>query len=138
MDFANFGVVSFTSQAKVAPFVDYLEKGKLMATRCEKCKRSFFPPRLDCPNCVSGEIEWFEISGIGTLLSFTVVNYGPSGFENDTPYALGIAKFEEGVKVLGRISKDVDPADIKVGMKVKLTPTKIDGGRVAYEMKAAQ
>lgn len=138
MDFGNFGVVSFTSQAKVSPFVDYLEKGKFMATKCKKCKKSFFPPQLDCPNCISSEVEWFEISSLGTLLTFTMVNYGPSGFENDAPYTLGIAEFEEGVKVLGRISKDVATEDIRIGMKVKLSPTKINGGRVAYEMKPAQ
>ena len=137
MDFGSFGVVSFTSQAKVAPFIDYLEKGKFMTTRCKKCKKAFFPPQADCPNCLSSETEWFEISGAGTLRTFTTVNYGPSGFENDAPYTLGIAEFEESVKVMGRISKEIKPENIKIGMRVKLAPTRINGGRVSYEMKLA-
>ena len=41
MDFGNFGTVSFTKQAKAAPFVDYLAEGKFMATQCKKCGNKF-------------------------------------------------------------------------------------------------
>jgi len=135
MGFEKFGVVSFTSDAKVAPLVDYLEKGKVMMTKCQQCGKAFFPPKADCPRCVSSNVEWLEISSIGTLLAFTVVNYGPSGFENDTPYTLGIAEFEEGVKVLGRVSKAISPEDIKVGMRVKLAPLKLANEQIIYEMQ---
>ena len=135
MGFEKFGIVSFTSDAKVAQFVDYLEQGKVMTTKCPQCGRVFFPPKADCPRCMSSDMEWIEINSTGTLLTFAVVNYGPSGFENDTPYTLGIAEFEEGVKILGRVSKEVAPEDITVGMKVKLTPVKLTNERVIYEMK---
>lgn len=138
MGFEKFGVVSFTSDAKVAPLVDYLEKGKVMMTKCQQCGKAFFPPKADCPRCVSSNVEWLEISSIGTLLTFTVVNYGPSGFENDTPYTLGIAEFEEGVKVLGRVSKAISPEDIKVGMRVKLAPLKLANEQIIYEMRRSQ
>ena len=135
MGFEKFGAVSFTSDAKVAPFVDYLEEGKVMATKCRKCGKAFFPPKSDCPGCLSSDVEWLEVSGTGTLLTYTVVNYGPSGFENDAPYTLGIAEFGEGVKVLGRVSKQVSPDDIKVGMRVKLAPIKLNEERITYEFK---
>lgn len=138
MGFEKFGVVSFTSDAKVAPLVDYLEKGKVMMTKCQQCGKAFFPPKADCPKCVSSNVEWLEISSTGTLLTFTVVNYGPSGFENDTPYTLGIAEFEEGVKVLGRVSKEISPEEIKVGMRVKLTPVKLANEQIIYEMQRSQ
>ena len=133
MLFDNFGVISFTSDAKVSPFVGYLEKGKVMATRCQTCGRVFFPPKIDCPDCIVSTIEWVEISSIGTLLTFTVVHYGPSGFENEVPYILGIAQFSEGIKVLGRMSKTVNPNDVEVGMKVKLSPVKMSSERLIYE-----
>lgn len=135
MGFEKFGVVSFTSDAKVAPLVDYLAKGKVMMTKCRQCGKAFFPPKADCPKCVSSNVEWLEISSTGTLLTFTVVNYGPSGFENDTPYTLGIAEFEEGVKVLGRVSREISPEEIKVGMRVKLTPVKLANEQIIYEMQ---
>jgi len=138
MGFEKFGVVSFTSDAKITPLVDYLEKGKVMMTKCQQCGKVFFPPKADCPRCVSSNVEWLEITSTGTLLTFTVVNYGPSGFENDTPYTLGIAEFEEGVRVLARVSREISPEDIKVGMRVKLTPVKLANEQIIYEMQRSQ
>lgn len=134
MGFEKYGIVSFTAEAKVAPFVDYLVQGKIMTTKCKECGKIFFPPKADCPRCLSSNIEWTEINSTGTLLTFTKVNYGPSGFENETPYILGIAEFEEGVKILGRVSKEINPKDVAVGMKVRLAPAKLANERLIYEI----
>ena len=134
MSFDNFGTVSFTAEAKASDFVDYLEKGKVMATRCRRCGTNYFPPRLDCPKCLLSDIEWFEIKGGGRLDTYTIVNYGPAGFEDDTPYILAIADFD-GVRVFGRLSKDIKESDIKLGMGVKVIPVKLPGDRIAYEFQ---
>ena len=136
MDFGNFGTVSFTKQAKVAPFVDYLFQGKVMGTKCKKCGAKFFPPRADCPYCLTSEMDWFEVASIGSLLTFTTVTYGPLGFEADAPYVVGIVEFQEGVKVLSRVSKKIDSKNIKIGMKLKVTPVKLSEEKVTYEFTA--
>lgn len=134
MSFDNFGTVSFTAEAKASDFVDYLEKGKVMATRCRRCGTNYFPPRLDCPKCLLSDVEWFEIKGGGRLATYTIVNYGPAGFEDDTPYILAIADFD-GVRVFGRLSKDIKESDIKLGMGVKVIPVKLPGDRIGYEFQ---
>jgi len=134
VSFENFGVVSFTTETKASDFVSYLEKGKVMATRCRRCGTNYFPPRMDCPKCVGSDVEWFEIKGNGRLITYTVVNYGPTGFENDAPYTLGIADFDE-VRVFGRISKSTKESDIKPGMGVKVLPVKLPGSRIGYEFQ---
>ncbi|MFO7772535.1 MAG: Zn-ribbon domain-containing OB-fold protein [Dehalococcoidia bacterium] len=136
MGFENFGIVSFTTQGKASDFVDYLEKGKVMATRCLRCGISYFPPRLDCPKCPGSEVEWFEIKGNGRLSTYTVVNYGPTGFEEDAPYTLAIADFD-GVRVFGRLSKSIKESDIKPGMGLKVVPVKLSGDRIGYEFQRA-
>lgn len=136
MSFENFGVVSFTSKTKASDFVEYLEKGKVMATRCRKCGTNYFPPRMDCPKCVGSDVEWFEIKGNGSLVTYTIVNYGPTGFENDAPYILAIADFD-GVRVFGRLSKSMKEGDIKPGMLVKVVPAKLADDRIGYEFQKA-
>jgi uncharacterized OB-fold protein len=133
MDFGNFGTVSFTKEAKAVPFVEYLGQGKVMGTKCKKCGRNYFPPRMDCPYCIDSEVEWFEIAGKGKLLTFTQVHYGPLGFEEDAPYVLGIVQFPEGVRVLSRISKAINPDTIKIGMELKVKPIKLSEEKVTYE-----
>jgi uncharacterized OB-fold protein len=130
----NFGVVSFTAETKASDFVDYLEKGKVMATRCRRCGTNYFPPRVDCPKCIGSGVEWFEINGNGRLVTYTVVNYGPTGFEEDAPYTLAVADFD-GVRVFGRLSKDIKESDIKPGMGLKVLPVKLHGDRIGYEFQ---
>lgn len=137
MSLENFGTVSFTTEAKAADFVTYLEQGKVMATRCRKCETSYFPPRMDCPKCLISDIEWFEIKGRGKLATYTVVNYGPTGFEDDAPYTLAIAEFGDGIRMFGRLSRDIDEGDIKLGMALKVVPVKLPGGRVTFEFSRA-
>ena len=134
MSFENFGVVSFTTETKASDFVGYLEKGKVMATRCRRCGTNYFPPRMDCSKCVGSDVEWFEIKGNGRLVTYTVVNYGPTGFEDDAPYTLAIADFD-GVRVFGRLSKGIKEIDIKPGMELKILPVKLPGGRIGYEFQ---
>jgi hypothetical protein len=83
--FSKFGTVSFTSITKTNDFVDYLEQGKVMGTRCKGCGLKFFPPRADCYKCLSSDMEWFEVAGKGKLLTFSKLQYGPVGFEGDFP-----------------------------------------------------
>jgi uncharacterized OB-fold protein len=134
MSFENFGVVSFTAETKASDFVSYLEKGQVMATRCRKCGTNYFPPRLDCSKCLGSDVEWFEIKGNGRLVTYTIVNYGPTGFENDAPYTLAIADFD-GVRVFGRLSKGIKGSDIKPGMGLKVLPVKLPGDRIGYEFQ---
>jgi len=133
--FENFGVVSFTAEAKATDFVTYLEQGKVMATRCKSCGDRCFPPRMDCPRCLSSDVEWFPIEGSGKLATYTTVSYGPSGFENDAPYTLAIVDFAEGLRVFGRLSRDIKGGDIKLSMELKVVPMKLPDDRVSYEFK---
>jgi len=137
MGFEKFGTVSFTTETKAADFVTYLEQGKVMTTRCKKCGTSYFPPKLDCPKCSSSEVEWFEIEGNGNLLTYAVVNYGPTGFENDAPYTLAIADFPGDLRVFGRLSEDIKESDVKIGMAVKVAPVKLSDDRISYNFQKA-
>ena len=135
MGFENFGTVSFTAEAKAADFMTHLEAGRVMATRCKKCGLSYFPPKADCPRCLSSDVDWFEIKGKGKLNTYTIVNYGPTGFENDAPYILALGEFDGGLQILARLSRDIEEKDIQVGMSLVLSPMKLPDNRIAYEFK---
>lgn len=131
--FAEFGKVSYTNETKVKDFVKFLKEGKIMATQCKICKKVYFPPRMDCNVCLtSDEMEWKEVDELWEIVTFTVSHFGPTGFEDDVPYTLAIAKSDSGLKVFARVSKDAK--DIRVGMKCKLKPVTLPNNKVAYEL----
>jgi uncharacterized OB-fold protein len=105
----------------VDKFADYLQKGKLMGTKCKKCGELYFPPRADCLKCMSDTFEWVEYSGKGTLNSFTTIHAAPKGFEDIAPYTLGVVDLEEGGRLIAWI-KDIPDDKIRIGMSVKIIP----------------
>jgi uncharacterized OB-fold protein len=135
MGFERFGRVSFTAKSKVDHFVELLEEGRVAGTRCKKCGESFFPPRADCFNCLSAEIEWFEITGKGNLISYSTLSYAPSGFEQDLPYIVAVVQFDNNIKLFGRLSKEIRPEEVEIGMALKVTPVELPRDRVSYEFR---
>ncbi|MFH1123164.1 MAG: Zn-ribbon domain-containing OB-fold protein, partial [Pseudomonadota bacterium] len=109
-----------------------------MGVKCKACGTKYFPPQVDCPKCVSSETEWFEIKGKGKLVSYSIMNYGPSGFEDKAPYALAVGEFEGGVKVFGTLDRDIKAEDIKIGMPLKVAALKLAGDKVSFELKATR
>lgn len=134
--FERFGIKSFTAVSKVNDFIDHLEDGNVTGTKCKNCGQVFFPPRADCYQCLSGEVEWFDIEGAGTLLSYSMLKYAPAGFEADTPYSVALVDFNT-CKVFGRIAKDISEKDLKIGMQMKVVVHRLQDDRIAYEFHSA-
>lgn len=132
--FKKFGTVSFTSVTKVNDFIDYLENGKVMGTRCKDCGMVFFPPRADCYKCLSSNVEWFEASGKGKLVSYSKLKYAPVGFEDDLPYCIALLDYGD-YKIFGRIASDVQEEEIEIGMEMKAVINKLPNGQMNYIFK---
>ena len=134
--FKKFGTVSFTSISKINDFIDHLEQNKVMGTKCKSCGLTFFPPRADCYKCLSSNMEWFEVSGNGRLLSFSKLEYGPVGFEKDLPYTIAILDYGD-YKVFGRLATELKESDVKVGMELKTVVNRLPNGQLNYVFQKA-
>jgi uncharacterized OB-fold protein len=120
MPFNYFGKVNFVPYTKVNDFADYLKDGKLMGTKCRDCGTTSFPPRADCPKCMSEKFEWTESSGKGSLHTYTIIHAAPTGFEDMAPYKLGVLDLEDGGRLLAWM--DIPEDEIKIGMNLKAVP----------------
>jgi hypothetical protein len=129
--FKKFGTVSYTSVTKVNDFISYLEEGKVMGTQCLDCGTMFFPPRAQCYKCLTSNMEWFEVSGTGILVSFSKLKYAPIGFEDDLPYYIAVLDYGD-YKVFGRISGDVPDEEIRIGMAMKTLANTLPSGHLNY------
>jgi hypothetical protein len=89
------------------------------AAECTKCGKIFFPPRLVCSGCRGNEFKKATLPLDGKVETFTVIRVAPSGFGDEAPYAVGIVKLENGVKVTGQIV-DCAPEEIQIGDPVRL------------------
>jgi uncharacterized OB-fold protein len=82
-------------------------------------------------------MEWFEITGMGELISHSTLIYAPTGFEQDLPYTIALVQFSNDLKLFGRLNREIKAEEIKIGMKLKATPIKLPNDRVSYEFRQA-
>ncbi len=134
--FKKFGTVSFTSITKTNDFIDFLEGGKVMGTRCKDCGLVFFPPRADCYQCLTRNVEWFEVSGNGKLVTYSKLEFAPVGFQDDVPYCIALLDYGK-YKIFGRIDKDVPEDEIKIGMEMKTVVNKTSNEQLNYVFQKA-
>jgi len=93
--------------------------GRLRLLRCSPCGYFLHPPGPLCPRCHSRELAPVEVSGRGTLHSFTV-NFQPWDGVGDT-YVLGLVSLEEQPDVrLTTNLVDVEPDAVRIGMPVEV------------------
>jgi len=134
--FKRFGTVSFASITKVNDFVGHLDEGKVTGTRCKDCGAVFFPPRADCYKCLTSNMEWFDVSGTGKLVSYSKLEYAPVGFEGDLPYCIALLDYGD-YKVFGRLAGDLPQEEVEVGMDMKTVVNELPNGQVNYVFEKA-
>ena len=132
--FKKFGTVSFTAISKTNDFINYLEDGKVSGTKCQSCGLVFFPPRADCYQCLSSDVQWFEVAGEGKLLTYSKLQFAPVGFDQDVPYCIALLDYGD-YKVFGRISSEVPEEELQVGMKMSTAANQLPNGQLNYVFK---
>jgi uncharacterized OB-fold protein len=50
---------------------------------------------------------------------------------------MGVVDFGEGLKLFARLTKDIKPEDIKVGMDVVIKTLKYEDGQLSFEITKA-
>jgi uncharacterized OB-fold protein len=94
-------------------------EGRLVLQRCTDCSELQFYPRSLCASC-TGETEWVDASGRGTLHTFTIIRQNHSkAFADLVPYAVGIVDLEEGVRMMSNIV-DCDVEVLRIGMPLEV------------------
>ena len=117
--------------SRTLKFWEGLKEGKIFTTKCKKCGQLFFPPAADCPNCLSSDMEWTQLSDEAEIETFTHVVIRPTSFQQYKPYTVAIGRLKEGVKVLAWLS-GFKLSEIRVGMKAKLVAKTTVEGNLTY------
>ena len=95
------------------------QRYRLEAEKCGSCGAIAFPPRPICPDCGGRNFAPIRLAESGRLLTYTIIRVPPAGFEDQSPYALGIAELDDGAKLTAQVV-DCDFAALQVGMRVRL------------------
>lgn len=90
-------------------FDRYADAGVLAHQACGACGTAFFPPRVLCPSCGAGELEWRPSAGRGVVYSATTI--APRGGE---PYTVALVDLDEGYRMMSTVSAP-DGGEVSIG-----------------------
>lgn len=109
----------FHSYMDTAPFWRAANDGRLMIQYCLDTNEPQFFPRPISLTTGRRNLEWREVSGRGTIYSFTnTLNPWP-GHESRVPYICALVDLHEGVRILANLYQ-IKFEEIKIGMPVKI------------------
>lgn len=111
------------------PFWDAALEDRLVAPECATCGTFVLPPQPFCFNCQGRDFNWTELSGIGTIYTFTIIRHALAPHLADAvPYVSGVIELEgtqgAGARMIANII-DCDPETVAIGDKVKIVFDKV-------------
>lgn len=103
-----------------AAFFAGLAGKTVFAGVCDACGKAHVPPRKTCPGCNASAIAERALNGSGTVMGFTVARrqFAALGSKK-APVIFALVKLDGADNAFLHIIGGCDPADVKIGMRVK-------------------
>lgn len=112
-------------------FFNEIKRGKILGSKCNKCKRVLVPPRIYCEICFRNIDDWVYVKDEGKVLTFSICYVGTDARRLKEPQIPAVIELEgasEGIGIL-HVLGEVKPEDVRIGMRVKAV-WKPEGERV--------
>ena len=79
------------------------------------------PPRRVCPSCFTENTQWVNLSGEGTLVSYSIARRRLESIPADrkAPVIWGLVKLDGADTALLHYLDEVRPEEVAIGMRVK-------------------
>ncbi len=105
----------------------------LLASRCKKCEKSFFPKRRLCPTCFETDMEEIRLNTRGRIYSAAVVHIpSPTGIK--APYAYGYVDITANNIRVFALFTGADPDAFVPGREVEMVLEPISENSQGHEV----
>ncbi len=97
------------------------QKDSFLATKCTKCAKVLFPPRLYCEDCFEEipDTNWIEVPSSGTVRIYTVAKLNAHGEKMQEPRVIAMIDIDNTDGAILGIIKTNDYEKDFSGLKVK-------------------
>jgi hypothetical protein len=117
----NFdSIVSYTAGVTRSQFLTELrDNKKIVGTKCHDCDMVWVPARSTCVKCFGSLREFVEVRNVGIVKTYSVINIFRDFYPIKPPFILGIIQLEGADTGLVHFINEIDPKDVKIGMRVE-------------------
>jgi uncharacterized OB-fold protein len=109
----------FTPGIAQSVFLRGLEQGKFMGQRCPKCGKVYVPSRGSCPTDGVPTTEDVELSNVGTVTTYCVVNVPFAGQSIEIPYICAQVLLDGANLSFMGLIQEIPTDEIRMGMRVE-------------------
>lgn len=101
-------------QSPYGTYLEHVKRGELAYQVSVDDGKPVFYPRVVAPKSGNPGLEWRVSKGLGTVYATTVVYY-----KGEPPLNVVLIDLDEGFRMMSRV-EDIDPLEVKIGMRVKV------------------
>ena len=107
------------------PFWDAVNEDRFLLQYDPEVEKYQFYPRGLSLHTGKRNLEWREVTGRGTVYSYTETVIPARGFEGEEPYLIVAVDLDEGIRLMSLL-RNCATNDVEIGMPVKLCWDKIN------------
>ncbi|HEX8090019.1 MAG TPA: Zn-ribbon domain-containing OB-fold protein [Blastocatellia bacterium] len=117
----------WTTGAAIGRFLGELrDNAKIFGARCGACAKVYVPPPDVCGECFKPLSDWVELSGEGTVIAASIVEYGLPWSHRPVPYTLALIKLDGADTNMIHLAS----ADVVAGVRVRAAFKQERGGSI--------
>ena len=109
----------YAASPEESTFYRGLDEGRILAQRCPTCEKVYVPPRSACPTDGTPTEGEIELSGLGTITTFCIVNVPFLGQKITPPYVSAYVLLDGADIALLHLILGVPADEVRMGMRVK-------------------
>ncbi len=109
----------YAASPEESAFYRGLAEGKILGQRCPTCEKVYVPPRSACPSDGTPTTDEVELSDIGTITTFCIVNVPFLGQKITPPYVSAYVLLDGADIALLHLILDIPADEVRMGMRVK-------------------
>lgn len=106
-------------------FWDAVNQHKFLLQYDPEAGKYQFYPRALSVHTGKQNLEWREVSGAGTVYSWTETIVPAAGFEGKEPYLIACVELDEGVRLMSLLHR-CTADEVSIGMRVRMCWDKIN------------
>ncbi|WP_244928361.1 OB-fold nucleic acid binding domain-containing protein [Nocardioides sp. W7] len=109
----------YAASPEESAFYRGLAEGRILGQRCPACHKVYVPPRSACPADGVATTDEVELSEVGTVTTFCVVNVPFMGQKIKPPYVSAYVLLDGADIAFLHLILDIPADEVRMGMRVK-------------------
>lgn len=112
---------AWATGAAMSRFLQELKNGKIIARKCNNCRRVLVPPRMFCERCFRPTDRWVYVRDSGVVNTYSISYVATDASRLRKPQIIAVVEIDGASKGMGILHflGDIQPKEARIGIRVR-------------------